>query len=62
MKSIITTAVGFFTFGGVVATPLTLTGVSISTVGAVGYACARYNDKQQKQARKQEEKSKTENV
>ena len=61
MKSVITTVVGFFTFGGVAPTPLTLIGITVNTVGAVSYAWAKYTEKQAKLSNKQsplqEEKS-----
>ena len=40
-----TTIIGFYTFGGVAATPLTLIGVSLNTLGGALYSYAKYSEK-----------------
>lgn len=45
MKSVLTTFIGFFTFGGVPATSLTVLGVVLNTLGGVLYSIAKYLEK-----------------
>ena len=45
VKSVLTTLIGFFTFGGVPVTFLTLSGVFLNTFGGVLYSYAKYLEK-----------------
>ncbi|RDD39915.1 putative UDP-sugar transporter [Trichoplax sp. H2] len=45
IKGLVTTIIGFFTFGGVPATTFTVAGVSINMIGAILYTYAKYKDK-----------------
>lgn len=45
VKGVLTTIIGFYTFGGVAATPLTLIGVSLNTLGGALYSYAKYSEK-----------------
>ena len=45
VKSVLTTFIGFFTFGGVPVTSLTITGVLLNTVGGILYSYAKYIEK-----------------
>lgn len=45
VKSVLTTIIGFFTFGGVPATLLTILGVSLNTSGGALYSYAKYLEK-----------------
>lgn len=45
VKGVLTTIIGFFTFGGVQATPLVLMGVLLNTLGGAAYSYAKYTEK-----------------
>ena len=45
VKSVLTTIIGFFTFGGVPVTFLTVTGVALNTFGGILYTYAKYIEK-----------------
>ena len=45
IKSALTTVIGFFTFGGVPATILTVSGVTLNTLGGIFYTYAKYIEK-----------------
>lgn len=44
VKGVLTTIIGFYTFGGVAATSLTLIGVSLNTLGGAFYSYAKYSE------------------
>lgn len=46
IKSVITTIFGFFTFGGVVPTTLTVGGVMLNAFGGVLFTYVKYREKQ----------------
>ncbi len=48
MKSVLTTVIGFFTFGGVPVTTLTVLGVTLNSMGGVLYSYAKYVEKKSK--------------
>ena len=45
VKSVLTTVIGFFTFGGVPITFLTLPGIFLNTFGGILYSYAKYMEK-----------------
>jgi len=45
VKGVLTTIIGFFTFGGVPVTALTLIGVFLNTLGGASYSYAKYSEK-----------------
>lgn len=45
VKSVLTTIIGFFTFGGVPVTFLTVAGVALNTFGGMLYTYAKYIEK-----------------
>ena len=45
MKGVLTTIIGFFTFGGVPVTVLVILGVSLNTFGGAAYSYAKYAEK-----------------
>ena len=45
VKSVLTTLIGFFTFGGVPVTFFTIMGVSLNTFGGALYSYAKYLEK-----------------
>lgn len=44
VKGVVTTMIGFFTFGGVAVNMLTLSGVALNTMGGILYAYSKYCD------------------
>ncbi len=48
VKSVLTTVIGFFTFGGVPVTTLTVLGVTLNSMGGVLYSYAKYVEKKSK--------------
>ncbi|PIK61878.1 hypothetical protein BSL78_01209 [Apostichopus japonicus] len=47
IKSVVTTVIGMFTFGGIQPTVLIITGISINTLGGMGYTYLKYKEKQE---------------
>ena len=45
MKGVLTTIIGFFTFGGVPVTVLVILGISLNTFGGAAYSYAKYAEK-----------------
>lgn len=45
VKSVLTTIIGFFTFGGVPVTTLTILGVCLNSIGGILYSYAKYLEK-----------------
>ncbi|XP_031556699.1 UDP-galactose/UDP-glucose transporter 7-like [Actinia tenebrosa] len=52
VKGVLTTFIGFFTFGGVPATFLTITGIALNTLGSVLYTYGKYLENIEKQIHK----------
>ncbi|XP_048579399.1 UDP-galactose/UDP-glucose transporter 7 isoform X1 [Nematostella vectensis] len=52
VKGVLTTFIGFFTFGGVPATFLTVSGVVLNTLGGVLYSYGKYMEKVKKEVEK----------
>ena len=48
MKSVVTTIIGFFTFGGVEPTVITVIGVTMNTIGGILYTFTKYKEKREK--------------
>ncbi|KAG1670845.1 UDP-galactose/UDP-glucose transporter 7 [Nymphon striatum] len=44
IKSVLQTAIGFFTFGGVKILPLNATGITMNLIGGILYTYAKYNE------------------
>lgn len=44
VKGVLTTIIGFYTFGGVAVTALTLSGVVLNTLGGALYSYAKYTE------------------